>query len=314
MSEKVENALNESRILVLVVQVLVGFAYQALFQPGFERLAHGAQVAHCAALGCLLATLALLLLPAAYHRVVEQGNVSRRFSHLISQATTPALFPFSLALGLETSVVCGRLLPPALCCVCGLLATLTALFFWYGLEALMLYAAKVPLKKEDSMSEASTPLADKIKFVLTEARVILPGAQALLGFQFAAMLTDSFDRLAPAAKYVHLSSLAMVALATILLMAPAAFHRIVERGEDTERLHAFASAMVLGALGLLAPGIAGEVVVVVQKTFADIHGAWLAGGITLLAFYGVWFGYTFWCRKRSQQKHRLLPPAVSSRL
>ena len=34
------------------------------------------------------------------------------------------------------------------------------------------------------MAESPTPLGTRIKQVLMEARVVLPGAQALLGFQF----------------------------------------------------------------------------------------------------------------------------------
>ena len=39
-----------------------------------------------------------------------------------------------------------------------------------------------------------TPLKDRVEQVLTEARVVLPGVQALLGFQLATMLMDGFDK------------------------------------------------------------------------------------------------------------------------
>jgi hypothetical protein len=39
---------------------------------------------------------------------------------------------------------------------------------------------------------AATPLDIKIEQMLTEARVILPGAQALFGFQLAIVFTRSF--------------------------------------------------------------------------------------------------------------------------
>jgi hypothetical protein len=50
------------------------------------------------------------------------------------------------------------------------------------------------------MATTQTPLGTKIEQVLTEARIIIPGAQALFGFQFVAMLTTGFDRLPPAFK------------------------------------------------------------------------------------------------------------------
>jgi hypothetical protein len=62
------------------------------------------------------------------------------------------------------------------------------------------------------MQVANTPLATKVEQLLTEARVIIPGAQALLGFQFIAMLTSGFDRLPPSVKAAHALALCLVAV------------------------------------------------------------------------------------------------------
>src|SRR5947207_9587775 len=67
----------------------------------------------------------------------------------------------------------------------------------------------------------ATPLNAQVEQLLTEARVIIPGAQALLGFQFAVTLTRAFEQLPPGAKLAHTIALLCVALAVILLMAPA---------------------------------------------------------------------------------------------
>ncbi len=69
---------------------------------------------------------------------------------------------------------------------------------------------------------------------MTEARIVLPGAQALLGFQFITFLTDGFEKLSRTSQILHFVALALVALCAILLMAVPAYHRIVEKGEDTE--------------------------------------------------------------------------------
>jgi hypothetical protein len=45
------------------------------------------------------------------------------------------------------------------------------------------------------MEASRTPLATRIDQLLTEARLIISGAQALFGFQFVAMLTTGFERL-----------------------------------------------------------------------------------------------------------------------
>ena len=67
--------------------------------------------------------------------------------------------------------------------------------------------------------------------------MVLPGAQALLGFQLIAMLMENFEKLPSASQYLHLVSLFLIAVSIILLIAPAAYQRRVEEGEDTD--HSF---------------------------------------------------------------------------
>ena len=71
-------------------------------------------------------------------------------------------------------------------------------------------------------------LDEEIHHALTEIRMVLPGAQALLGFQFITLVLQEFEKLPDSMKITHLVSLSLMALAVILLMTPAADHRIVE--------------------------------------------------------------------------------------
>jgi putative copper export protein len=134
--------------------------------------------------------------------------------------------------------------------------------------------------------------------VLTEARVVLPGAQALLGIQLGVTLTDGFSRLSPYLKYLHLACLGLMVLTIVFLMAPAAFHRIVEDGEDSERLHRFASAMVLAAMVPLALGITGDFYIVAVKVLESDQLALVLSILLLLTFFGLWFGLTNLLRTR----------------
>ena len=108
---------------------------------------------------------------------------------------------------------------------------------------------------------------------------------------------ETFPQLSRGVQLVHLVSLGFVALATIVLMSPPAYHRIVERGRDTERFHAFASRMLLLALALLGPGFAGDLYVVLRR--AKYDGAALPVSLlTLLTFYSAWFGAMLILRRR----------------
>ena len=71
LRQKVKNALDEVRILVLGSQVLLGFQYRAFFEKGYERLPAVDRAFELAALAALLVTLGLLFLAPARHRIVE---------------------------------------------------------------------------------------------------------------------------------------------------------------------------------------------------------------------------------------------------
>ena len=66
--------------------------------------------------------------------------------------------------------------------------------------------------------------------ILTEARLIIPGGQAPLGFQVTATLTRAFSELPTGAKSIHSGGLCAIALAVIVLMTPAALRRIAYDG------------------------------------------------------------------------------------
>ena len=135
-----------------------------------------------------------------------------------------------------------------------------------------------------------TDIRNKIRHALTEARVVLPGAQALLGFQFATILLEGFDKLPTALKWLHFASLACMAIAIVLLITPAAWHRLVEQGEETERFHKLASALIVAALVPIALGLSGDFFVVVYKITRSPPIAAGLSGAALCLFFGLWFG------------------------
>jgi len=106
---------------------------------------------------------------------------------------------------------------------------------------------------------------------------VLPGVQALLGFQLASVISQSFERLPASSKTVHAASLGCIAVAVILLIAPAAYHRIVFSGQDTEEVHRFGSWLVTCATAPLALGLSGDIYVVLTEiTASAMIGAFTA--------------------------------------
>src|SRR5439155_12636614 len=85
-------------------------------------------------------------------------------------------------------------------------------------------------RHEPDVPAKPTDLVEETRATIDEARVVLPGIQALFGFQFVAIFNTSFQELADQEKYLHLAALLLVAIAVALIMAPAAYHRLAHRG------------------------------------------------------------------------------------
>ncbi len=305
LKDKIQNALDEARMLMLGSQIIVGLEYRSVFEPGFTRLPEHAQYLKMLSLGGMLVGVLLIMWPAAYHQIVEDGVDTHHLHHFTTRTLSCALLPFAFGLGLDTFVAVEKVqghTPGILAGVC-LLAL--ALFFWYGLEFGRRTQRRAEIEREKAMADSkpenrdgATEIKDKIKHVLTEARTVLPGAQALLGFQFISMFADAFEQLPASSKTIHLICLALVGLSTILLMTPAAYHRLVEQGEETEHFHRFASHMLLASMIPLALGVSGDFYVVLRKVTQKNFLSALIAALLLAAFYGLWFGYTLYLRRR----------------
>jgi hypothetical protein len=297
--------------------VLIGAQYLTVFESSFDSLPRSSQYVVVGTLIPLLVGAALLLTAPSYHQLVARGENSPRLHHFVTRLIGVALAPFALALGLDFYVAVTKLGNPTLGVIAGLVATATALALWYGLETWqrvrrgksLAPGGEPPPAAANAGGDGARPpaeerskLDDKVKNALTEARVVLPGVQALLGFQFGAMMTQSFDKLPASSKYLHLGSLALIALGAILLMTPAAYHRIVEDGENSERFQRFAGRMVLASLVPLAPAIAAEFFVVTRKVTESVAVAGVGALLLLALFYGLWFGLTFFLRARRESE------------
>src|ERR1044071_1398934 len=220
LTDKVQNALDEARMLILGSEVLLGFQFRAPLEAGFEKLPHDTQLLKLAGLVLMVFTTGLLLSPGAYHQLVEEGRDTAQLHRFTTRIMSVALLPFALGLGIDVFVAAEKTLNTAVGIAAGIVATLFALTFWYGIEAVRRSEHGHAKEEEErrSMSEAKqnsrsseTKLKDEIKQVLTEARVALPGAQALLGFQFATILMEAFSKLPRSSQILHLASLGLIA-------------------------------------------------------------------------------------------------------
>lgn len=298
LSDKVRHVLNEARIGVLGAQVLLAFQFRVGMEPGLLQLPPSFQALYLAMMVTMMGALVLLFLPVAYHRIVEQGHDTDEFHDVASHAITWALVPVALALGMMAAVASRRVLGDGGAAALGLVLAVAAALSWFGGP---LWAHRQEEEEdEDVQSDGheDASLAQRIEHLLTECRMILPGAQTLLGFGFAAMLSADFELMDGLYQQAHLASLMVLCLATILLLTPSAYHRIVEKGHDDEEFHTFGSRLLLAALAVLAVGICGELFVAFGHVSGNVHLAGAVAGATLVVCLGAWFGYTSEVRSR----------------
>jgi hypothetical protein len=98
---------------------------------------------------------------------------------------------------------------------------------------------------------------------------------------------------------VHAAALCSIALAIILLMAPAAFHRIAFGGDNTEEFFKLGSGFVIASAVPFALGISGDLYVASSLALnnAIVGGAVALGGLVVLAW--LWFARPLLLRAHS---------------
>jgi hypothetical protein len=132
--------------------------------------------------------------------------------------------------------------------------------------------------------------------MLGEMRVALPGVQVLFAFLLTVPFAAGLTRMTEFERVLYLVVLLATALATFLLIAPTAYHRMVFRRGRKPELVAFANRMVLVGLGFLALAMVGAIFLVTHLLFgpaAAIPIAALAG----LVIVGLWYLLP-WSRSR----------------
>lgn len=137
--------------------------------------------------------------------------------------------------------------------------------------------------------------------ILEEARMVLPGVQALFGFQMIAVFNQRFDDMAGATQVVHIVALLSVVVAIAMVMMPAAWHRIVEPHQVSATTVSLASKMICCALFPLAVGLTLDIYVVLLLVSDSGPLSISVAALTLLILVCLWFLIPSLWRKRKKR-------------
>jgi hypothetical protein len=124
--------------------------------------------------------------------------------------------------------------------------------------------------------------------IIEEARCILPGLQAVFGFQTIAVFNERFNDLALYAQACHMAGLALMVIAMALLMTPAVYYR-AQHGEATSHMVKVSRKAIRLALIPLAVGLSLDMLTVVSLA-TDLLSISIAAAVaSLLLFVGLWY-------------------------
>jgi hypothetical protein len=124
--------------------------------------------------------------------------------------------------------------------------------------------------------------------LLNELRVALPGVQVLFAFLLTIPFAPRFTELSDRDVDVYVFALVASAIAAMLLIAPAAHHRLTFRQHAKERLLRLANLLVLGGTVSLAVAVGAAVYLVASMVYTSRSAAWIAGVLSAVTAV-LWF-------------------------
>ncbi len=125
--------------------------------------------------------------------------------------------------------------------------------------------------------------------LLGELRVALPGVQVLFAFLLAVPFNQGFQKATGFQKDVYLVTLLLTALATALLIAPSAYHRLEFRKGDKQHIVFMANRFAIIGFGFLAAAMSSAVLLVTEYLFGSTTAVVCTVGAAIV-LYGFWYG------------------------
>ena len=168
-----------------------------------------------------------------------------------------------------------------------------------------------PVPAQNARQETEAERDDRnLVELLQELRVLSLGVQVLFGFLLALPFTSRFSALGHGERGLYLTSLILTAVSTALLLGPVAYHRLVFRQMQKERL--IRTANVMAICGLVAVGLSISIAVLLVTGY--VEPGWPSALITAfvaLLFAGLWFALPLSRRERGKPDQARTPALIS---
>ena len=144
-------------------------------------------------------------------------------------------------------------------------------------------------KTSGSQSEGLAPVK-AAQLVLDEARMFLPGIQALFGFQLVAVFNQGFsEKLTPFEQELHLLAIALIVITTITILTPAAYQRQMEVQHVTDRFIQLATRLVVFSMFPFATSICLDFYIISRLILNHSVISVIFSVLLYILFLVVWF-------------------------
>jgi uncharacterized protein DUF6328 len=143
-----------------------------------------------------------------------------------------------------------------------------------------------PMPEDESKSQR---LDRELIELLNELRVALPGVQVLFAFLLTVPFSQRFSRLTTLQRDTYFGTFLAAALASVLFIAPTAYHRLRWRDYDKERLIGTSTRLAVAGTVFLALAITGTVFVITDVLFGVGWAGALAAAIAGVLGW-LWYG------------------------
>jgi hypothetical protein len=124
--------------------------------------------------------------------------------------------------------------------------------------------------------------------LLNELRVVGTGIQVMFAFLLVVPFNTGWTKTTAFERTTYFVTLALVAVAAFLLMAPAVHHRLLFRHREKAFLMTIANPLAIAGMGCLALGFTGILVLISDYVIGGAAPL-ICGALTLASILGLWF-------------------------
>ena len=133
-------------------------------------------------------------------------------------------------------------------------------------------------------------LSGAVKEMLEEARTIMPGIQAFIGFQLVAVFNTAFwERLTEGERAAHLVGILLNVVAIALVMTPPLFHRQRESGYDSAGMVRLATKVLTASSYPLIAAVALDMYVIGRLIGGSVAMGVVAAAVSLVPAVAFWY-------------------------